>query len=83
MLGFMLDNKLSWNKHDIEVANRAEKALMVLRNFARNNWGYNPIILLWMYIEIVIAYAAMAWMKRTNLVIASANLSKVQRLACV
>lgn len=36
-LSLILDNKISWNEHELEVTDKAKKAPMVCRNFAGNH----------------------------------------------
>lgn len=86
-LGLTLDNKLQWNKHELEVINNTKKILMLCRNIASKNWKCNPKALLWIYaVGLIIAYQCypqVALSKTNNLVYTRINLSKVQILICL
>lgn len=85
-LGVILDSKLTWNPQLQRVKNRAEKTLILARRIQGKTWGLKPKMMHWLYTVVVrpmITYASLVWWTKTQQHSAIAELSKVQRLACL
>ena len=85
-LGVILDKKLSWNSQIKRVKDRAITALMTCRGIVGQRWGLKPAMMRWIYTMVVrpmVTYASFVWWPRAELATASAELQKVQRLACL
>ncbi|KAL0821384.1 hypothetical protein ABMA28_005970 [Loxostege sticticalis] len=82
ILGLILDNKLTFNKH---IAAQTRKALEIYKQLARAakiNWGLNPEVIRLIYtatVEPIIMYAAAAWAPAANKIGAQKLLNSVQR----
>jgi hypothetical protein len=82
----MLDTKLLWNFHIKQVKDKAIKALMACRGIVRQRWGLRSAMIRWIYTMVVgpmMSYAAFVWWQKFKQTTASAELQKVQRLACL
>jgi hypothetical protein len=82
----VLHSKLLWNSHIKRVKDKANKALLACRGIVGPRWGLRPAMMRWIYTMVVrpmMSYAAFVWWQRSEQTTASAELQKVQRLACL
>jgi hypothetical protein len=85
-LGVVLDSKLLWNSHMKQVKEKAITALMACRGIVRQRWSLRPAVMRWIYTMVVrpmMSYAAFVWWQGSEQTTASAELQKVQKLACL
>jgi hypothetical protein len=85
-LGVVLDSKLLWNSHIKRVKDKTVKALMACRGIVGQRWSLRPAMMRWIYTMVVrpmMSYAAFVWLQKSEQITASAELQKVQRLACL
>lgn len=85
-LGVILDKKLLWNSQILGVKERATGALMACRSLVGQRWGLKPRMMRWLYTMVVrpmATYASFVWWRKSEQRKTSADLQKVQRLACL
>jgi hypothetical protein len=85
-LGLTVDKGLTWRKQLDKIINRACKAFWTCRSMFGKTWGLQPHIVYWIYtavIRLIITHAATVWWPRARLKTSKAELSKLQRLACL
>jgi hypothetical protein len=85
-LGLMLDKRLTWKRQLDEVINKAYEAFWTCRGTFGKTWGLEPKMIYWIYTVVVrpiVTYAATIWWPRVNLKASQAELSKLQRMACL
>jgi hypothetical protein len=85
-LGITLEKGLTWKKQLDKVINKAYKAFWTCRDTFRKTWGLKPKVIYWIYIAVVrpiVTYAATVWWPRVKFKRSQAELSKLQRVACL
>ncbi|XP_039758880.1 uncharacterized protein LOC120632909 [Pararge aegeria] len=85
-LGVTLDSKLSWKRHIEDKTNKATIILHQCKRMLGKTWGLKPKIMNWLYLAVVrstLAYAALIWWPRTELITTQQELQKFQRQACL
>jgi hypothetical protein len=94
-LGLTLDKGLTWRKELDKVINRAyqsinqsinQNAFWTCRGMFGKTWGLQPHVVHWIYtagVRPIITYGATVWWPRVRLKTSQAELSKLQRLACL
>jgi hypothetical protein len=66
--------------------NKAHKAFWTCRGTFGKTWGFGPKVVYWIYTAVVrpiSTYAATIWWPRVKLKTSQAELSKLQRVACL
>jgi hypothetical protein len=66
--------------------NKAYKAFWTCRGTFGKSWGLKPKVIYWIYtgvVRIIVTYAATIWWSRVKLKASQAELSKLQRIACL
>lgn len=82
ILGLLIDNKLTFNKHVTSVCQKALNLYKRLSKAAKISWGLNPDIIRTIYtavIEPIIMYAASVWHIAANKLSIQKTLNQVQR----
>jgi hypothetical protein len=85
-VGITLDNGLTWKKQLDKVISKAYKAFWTFRGTFGKTWGLKPKVVYRIYTAVVrpiVTYAATIWWPRVKLKASQAELSKLQRLACL
>lgn len=85
-LGVHLDQKLLWNIQLEAAVTKGKNVLWAVKRCLSNTWGLTPKIVRWLYISVVrpiLTYGSLVWWKRVLNVTVMAELSKLQRLACI
>lgn len=82
VLGLIIDNKLTFNRHVAEISKKAIGFYRRLSRVAKVHWGLNPEILRTLYnavVEPIMLYAASAWAPATRKKCVRRRLNSVQR----
>jgi hypothetical protein len=77
---------LTCKKQLHKVINKIYKAFWTCRDTFRKTWGLKPKVISWIYIATVrpiVTYTASVWWPRAKLKTSHAELSKLQRMACL
>jgi hypothetical protein len=85
-LGLTLDKGLTWKKQLDKAISKAYKAFWTCRGTFGKTWGLKPKVVYWIYTAVVrpiVTYAAAIWWPRVKLKTSRAELSKLQRMACL
>jgi hypothetical protein len=85
-LGLILDKGLTWKGQLAKVINKASKVFWACRVMFGKTWGLRPHIVYWIYMAVIrpiITYSITVWWPRVKLKTSKAELSKLQRLACL
>jgi hypothetical protein len=85
-LGLALHEGLSWKKQLDKVINKGYKSFWTCRGTFGKNWGLKQKVMYWMFIAVVrpiFTYAAIIWWPIVKLKTSQAELSKLQRTACL
>jgi ribonuclease HI len=85
-LGVILDKKLNWASHAKAIKDKAIRNLMTCKSLLGRRWGLKPKMMRWLYLSVIrpmITYAAYVWWPRTEQTTAQAELTKIQRIACL
>lgn len=82
-LGFILDHKLSWNKHIEEKIRKVTKIYWQCRCAFGKRWGLRPKVIRWLYIAIIkpiLFYGCHVWHGKVKTKKITSNLQHVQRM---
>jgi hypothetical protein len=85
-LGLILDKGLTWKKQLDSVINKAYRAFWTCRGMFGRTWGLRSQVVYWIYTMVVrpiVTYAATVWWPRIKYGTSRAELSKLQRMACL
>jgi hypothetical protein len=85
-LGLNLDKGLTWKKQLDKAIGKAYKAFWTCRGTFGKTCGLKLKVVYWIYTAVVrpiVTYAATIWWSRVKLKTSQAELSKLQRLACL
>jgi hypothetical protein len=85
-LGITLDKGVTWKMRLDKVINKAYKAFWTCRCTFEKTWGLKPKVIYWIYTAVVrpiVTYAATIWWPRVKLKTSQAELSELQRIACL
>jgi hypothetical protein len=85
-LGITLDKGLTWKKQLDKVIDKANKAFWTCRCTFGKACGLKPKVLYWIFTAVVrpiVTYAATVWWPRVKFKTSQAELSKLQRVACL
>jgi hypothetical protein len=85
-LELTLDKGLTWKKQLDKAIGKAYKAFWTCRGTFGKTWGLKTKVVYWMYTAVVrpiVADAATIWWPRVKLKTSQAELSKLQRMACL
>jgi ribonuclease HI len=83
-LGVIIDSKLNWNSHLQYVKDKAIRSFWMCKKLVGNNWGLQPRIIHWMYMQIIvprITYGSIVWWKKAQQANAIKTLNTLQRMA--
>jgi ribonuclease HI len=82
ILGLILDDKLSWNKHVDMITYKGSQIVKKIMGMARPTWGLKPEIVHTIYtsiIEPIVTYASSVWFKAVNKKCVKRKLNTLQR----
>jgi hypothetical protein len=85
-LGLILDKGLTWKRQLDSVINKTYRAFWTCRGTFGKTRGLSPQVVYWIYTVVVrpiVTYAATVWWPRMKYRTSRAELSKLQRVACL
>ena len=85
-LGVILDDKLNWKSQIQRIKEKAIRSLMACKNLLGRRWGLKPAMVRWLYLSVtrpMMTYGSYVWWPKLEQRIARAELTKVQRIACL
>jgi hypothetical protein len=77
---------MTWKRQLDNVINRAYRAFWTCRGTFGKTWGLRPQVMYWIYTVVVrpiVTYAATVWWPRMKYGTSRAELTKLQRMACL
>jgi hypothetical protein len=85
-VGLTLDKGLTWKKQIHEVINKVYKAFWACKDTFGKTWVLKSKVLYWIYtaaVRPIVTYATTIWWSKVKLKTCQAELSKLQRTACL